>query len=234
MNELLSALSVNNTFFTIAGYPMSYIEFFGTIFNLACVWLLARKNIWNWPIGLVGVTLFAALFYQLNLYADLFEQFYYFATGIIGWYIWLHAKQPENKAESIVVERNTVQQNLFWIIGIIVCTIIGVLIMTRIHLWLPRLFPEPASLPVLDVLTTVMSFAAQALMIRKKLENWLLWIVVDIIAIGLYWYKGIPFVALLYALFLVIATSGFITWRNTYRREHHEKRTGDREILPTT
>jgi nicotinamide mononucleotide transporter len=94
MNEILEFLNVNNTFFTIFNYPMSYVEFFGTILNILTVWLLVKKNIWNWPVGIVAVVLFASLFYQLNLYADLLEQGYYFITGFVGWYLW---QKPRNQ-----------------------------------------------------------------------------------------------------------------------------------------
>jgi nicotinamide mononucleotide transporter len=222
MNALLQLLDVNNTFFTIFNYPMSYVEFFGTLLNVACVYLLTRKNIWNWPIGIAGVIMFGALFYQLNLYADLLEQGFYLVTGFWGWYIWATVKKPNDDAEDIVVKRNTQRDNTYWAVGIAVCTLIGTWVMTRVHLWLPALFPEPAALPLLDVFTTVMSFAAQILLIKRVLENWALWIVVDIIAIGLYWYKGVALVAVLYAAFLVLATRGYITWRQTYRRQQDE------------
>jgi len=213
MNAILNLLSVNNTFFTIFNYQMSYVEFFGTILNIATVWLLVKKNILNWPIGIVAVILFGALFYQLNLYADLFEQGFYLVTGFWGWYAWTKAaKKREAKEEKIVVERNSTRGNMLWLGGIAVFTIIGTWAMSNIHLWLPSLFPEPASLPALDVLTTVMSFAAQILLVFKKFENWILWVIVDVIAIGLYWYKGVPFVSLLYVIFLVLASKGLISW----------------------
>jgi nicotinamide mononucleotide transporter len=166
--------------------------------------------------------MFGALFYQLNLYADLLEQGFYLVTGFWGWYIWATVKKPNDDAEDIVVKRNTQRDNTYWAVGIAVCTLIGTWVMTRVHLWLPALFPEPAALPLLDVFTTVMSFAAQILLIKRVLENWALWIVVDIIAIGLYWYKGVALVAVLYAAFLVLATRGYITWRQTYRRQQDE------------
>jgi nicotinamide mononucleotide transporter len=237
MNELLHLLSVNTTFFTILGYPMSYIEFFGTIFNLACVYLLVRKNIWNWPIGIVGVVLFGILFYQLHLYADLFEQWYYFVTGFVGWYAWAHSRKPRDTDEDIVVKRNSLKANLFWLIVIGIFTAFFTWVMSNVNIWLPTLFPEPAALPFLDVLTTVMSLVAQLLMIQKRLENWILWIIVDVIAIGLYWYKGVPFVALLYVVFLVLACMGLRTWFKTYRKERHEndeEGTDNREVLATT
>jgi nicotinamide mononucleotide transporter len=232
MNELLHLLNVNTTFITILGYPMSYVEFFGTIFNAACVWLVARKNILNWPIGILGVLLFGALFYQLRLYADLSEQIYYFITGFIGWYAWAKAKKPKDGNKEIVVKRNSQNGNIITAIVVLIGTLIGTYLMTHLNIWLPKLFPEQASLPLLDVFTTVMSFAATVLMIQKKLENWVLWIAVDIIGIWLYWHKGVPFVALLYVAFLIMATSGLVTWYRTFRRENNEDRLGNREILP--
>ena len=84
MDALLAFFDVNNIAFTLLGYPISWLEFVGTIFNLVCVLLVARRHILNWPIGLVGVVLFGVLFYQINLYADVAEQIYYFVTGIMG------------------------------------------------------------------------------------------------------------------------------------------------------
>lgn len=222
MNTLLHLLNVNTTFFTIFNYPMSYVEFFGTLFNLACVWLVARKHILNWPVGIIGVVLFGALFYQLHLYADLFEQFYYFFTGFWGWYAWNTARKAKDEPDEIVVKQNSLKTNLMWLGGIGVFTLIGTGIMMNLDNWLPALFPIAASLPLLDVFTTVMSFAAQILMIQKRVENWILWILVDVIGIGLYWYKGVPFVALLYLIFLVLAAGGFKTWLKTLKEQRHE------------
>lgn len=219
MNTLLQLFDIQNTFFTILGYQMSYIEFFGTIFNLACVYLVARKHILNWPIGIIGVVLFAALFYQLNLYADLFEQVYYFVTGFIGWYLWIKARKNQEEKEDIVIERNTKRVNIAWIGGMIVGTIVLTYVMTHLNVWLPKLFPEAASLPLLDTATTVMSFAAQILLVKRRVESWVLWVIVDVIAIGLYWYKQVPLVAILYAIFLVIACNGLITWHKAARKE---------------
>lgn len=225
MNSLLTLFDVNTTFFTIFNYPMSYIEFFGTLANLVCVYLIAKKNVLSWPIGIIGVLLFGALFYQINLYADLFEQSYYLVTGFWGWYVWQKYKSSKKEDENdndIVVERNTKKQNVTILGIILVSTILVSYVMSNIHIWLPRLFPEPASLVLLDTFTTMLSFAAQFLLIKKRLENWVLWIVVDIIGIWLYWYKGVPFVALLYFIFLIIASNGLITWTKSYREQKEE------------
>jgi len=86
-------------------------------------------------------------------------------------------------------------------------------IMSHVHTWAPGAFPEAASYPYLDALTTVMSVTAMWLMARKHIESWLYWIVVDVIGIGLYFAKGIKFVSLLYVVLLVLAIRGWIDWR---------------------
>ena len=96
--ELLQAFfDVNNTAFTMIGYQISWLELVGTIFNLACVILVARRNILTWPIGIIAVILFGALFWQINLYADVIEQVYYLVTGIVGWYMWASVKHRDSE-----------------------------------------------------------------------------------------------------------------------------------------
>jgi nicotinamide mononucleotide transporter len=84
--------------------------------------------------------------------------------------------------------------------------------MSRAHLWQPNLLPEAAAFPYLDAVTTILSFSAMWLMARKRVESWLYWILVDIIGIGLYFTKGVKFVALLYVLLLGLAINGFRMW----------------------
>ena len=85
-------------------------------------------------------------------------------------------------------------------------------IMSRVHGWMPTFFPEAASYPYIDSLTTVMSFVAMWLMARKHIESWIYWIIVDIIGIGLYYVKEAKFISLLYVLLLVLASRGLINW----------------------
>jgi len=217
MEKLLSFFDVNTLFFTFLGYPISYLEFVGTLFTLAAVVLVWRRSIWNWPVSIIGTILFGILFYQIQLYADFFEQIYYFITAFWGWYSWQTYKK-DHDVKTIDVSINTRKANVFWVVGIIVATLIGSFALSNIHLWLPTLFPIPASMVILDAGTTVMSFAATILMIRRRVESWVLWVLVDIIAIGLYWYKDVPFIALLYVIFLGIATAGLINWYKAYKK----------------
>ena len=221
--ELLQAFfNVETTAFTLLGYEISWLELVGTIFNLACVILIARRNIWTWPVGIVGVILFGILFYQINLYADALEQIYYLITGIIGWYMWARLKNRGKDDKKVAITTNTLRANLIWIGGIAAISALTAYALARVHTWLPAIFPEPADLPTLDATTTIMSFAAQFLMMRRRLESWVLWIVVDVIAIGLYWYKDVPFVALLYLIFLINAVYGFVAWHKAMQQPEDE------------
>lgn len=213
MQALYTFLSVENIAFEVLGYQISWLELIGTVFNFICVILAARRNIWNWPIGLIGVVLFGILFYQINLYADFLEQVYYLVTGVVGWYLWVRVGRSKGEQNRVQITTNTYTVNLLWVFGIVAVSIVLGWVTANLHIWATVFFPEPADLPYLDAATTTMAFAAQFLMIRRKLECWYLWILVDIIAIGLYWYKGVPFVALLYVLFLVNACYGWWSWR---------------------
>ncbi|MDO4686758.1 MAG: nicotinamide riboside transporter PnuC [Corynebacterium sp.] len=214
MDAVYSLLSVETIAFEVLGYQISWLELIGTVFNFVCVVLAARRNIWNWPIGLVGVVLFGMLFYQINLYADVLEQVYYLLTGIAGWYLWSRVGRVDSQDNKVGITTNTRVVNLVWVAGIALASILFGWATSNLHVWAATLFPEPADLPYLDAATTMTAFAAQLLMMRRKLESWYLWILVDIVAVGLYWYKGVPFVALLYLLFLVNACYGWWTWRS--------------------
>ena len=217
MNTLLDFFNINTIMFTVIGYPMSYIEFIGTILNIWCVWLTAKGKILSWPIGIVATVLFTALFYQIQLYSDLFEQVYFIITGFIGWYAWAKiAPELRGKDSDIRVGSNTLKRNVLWLVGIGIGTVLMTQVMGNIHLLLPMIFKEAASYPLLDAFTTVMSFAATILLIRRKLEAWYLWILVDIIGIGLYWVKDVKFIALEYVIFLIIATAGYLKWKKIY------------------
>lgn len=204
-------LSVDTIAFTIAGYPLSYLELVGTVFNLWSVWLVTRRRIATWPVGIVGIALFLLLFYQIRLYADVFEQAYFLVASFVGWWRW-HRDPPET------VERSSAAyspQRSLWAWAALTAiggVALGALV-SHAHLWWPTIFTAPAAYPYLDALTTAMSFTATWLMTQKRTEHWLYWIVVDVIGIGLYFAQGAVFVAGLYVVFLVLATKGWWDWR---------------------
>lgn len=210
-------LDVNRVMFTIMGYPMSYIEFFGTLFNLWSVWLIAKQRIATWPVGIVGVLLFLILFYQIQLYSDTLEQVYYLIISVYGWWRWSTAQQSVSTRALPIRFSRPSTLGLGIGITVVLSLLLGLLI-SRIHVLLPALFPEPASYPFLDALTTMMSFTAMFLMAQKRIESWAYWIAVDIIGIGLYYAKDVAFIALLYVVFLVLAVNGLRMWLREARQ----------------
>lgn len=206
-------LSVDTIAFTIIGYPMSYVELIGTILYLWSVWLISRRRVLTWPVGIVSVLLYMALFYQIRLYSDTLEQVYYLGASIYGWWVW--NKSPKNDGQItdvIYSKKNTI---FLWVAVTAIISVFTGFFMSRIHILLPANFPEAASFPYLDALTTIMSFSAMWLMAQKKTESWVYWIIVDVIGIGLYFVKDVKFISLLYVILLILAINGLRTWSKT-------------------
>jgi nicotinamide mononucleotide transporter len=207
----VSVFSIDAIFLNIGSYPLSYIEFAGTVLYFVSVYLISRKNIITWPIGIVSVVLYFILFYQIRLYSDMLEQVYYFIISIVGWVTW----QKKKKEQSDKKIKTSWSSKKGMLTGVVVtCIATGILSFCtfNFHKWFPAIFTDAASLPVLDAVTTVMSFVAMYLTTIRKNEGWIYWIIVDIIAVGLYWVKDVRFIAVQYIILLAMAVYGFINW----------------------
>lgn len=214
---MIDLLSVKTTAITILGYPMSYIELVGTVTSLWSVWLVSRKHILTWPVGIVSVLLFLFLFYQIHLYSDTVEQVYYLITGVYGWWHWLRTR-GQSEDDSVAVNYSSRRAIAIWVAVTLIVSAGAGYFMSRVHLILPSLFPQPAVYPYLDAGTTIMSFTAQWLMTRKHVESWIYWIIVDVIGIGLYYVIDVKFIAALYVVLLFMAINGFLTWHRSARK----------------
>lgn len=202
-------LSVHTVCLVIGNYQLSWIELIGTLFYFASVFLISRRKISTWPVGIVSVILYGILFYQIQLYSDMLEQGYYLIISVIGWMMWNKQKKTEGAVGSLWSSPQG--------IGLaIVITLVGTSILafcvSRFHLWLPSLFPEPASYPALDALTTVMSFVAMYLTTIRRTEGWVYWIIVDVLAVWLYWVKDVRFISAQYVFLLCMAIYGLYFW----------------------
>jgi len=216
----MNIFSVHNMFFTVLGYPMSYIELSATLLITVYVLLITRKIVWAWPLGIFTFSLFAVLFYQVRLYSDFFEQFYYIGNCFYGWYVWLAArKKAQEGGKELAVSYTSGKWRLIACAIIIIGGTAAGFAMSRIHTWLPALFPQPAFYPYIDATATVMGFVAAGLMTHRKIEAWILWLCVNSICIGLYYARDVKFVAILYIFFLALAVNGLITWTKEFRRK---------------
>lgn len=212
MQLILDFFNIGNIAFTVIEYPMSYIELIGTILYLWSVWLITKKNMLTWPIGILSVILYFYLFYQIRLYSDAAEQIYYLFASIYGWWIWNEAKDRTGTA-TVEAQYSRRGHLVLWAILSFIASLALAGWISDAHIRMPAIFPEAASFPFVDALTTIMSFTAMFLMTRKKLESWIYWIIVDIIGIWLYFVKDVQFISLLYVILLVLAIKGFTNWR---------------------
>ncbi len=204
---------IDNIFFIALGYPMSYIEFFGVVFGLIAVALSAKANIWSWPIGVVNVVLAFFFYYQIQLYPDMVLQIFFGITNLIGWWHWAHPKPEEEdqKKELKVSYMKFKQFILIVLIGLSGTFLFGYLA-SRLHEWFPVLFSLPSSFPYADSFILVMSIITTFLMIQKKIECWIIWIVIDIIATVLYFVKGAKFYSIEYLILTMLAAWGLWNW----------------------
>ncbi len=178
----------------------SATEVFGFITGGACVWLGVRQSVWNWSFGLVNNVAFFALFWRERLYADAMIQVVFFTLGVYGWWNWLSS---DTNLRGLVVKRT---QRGEWIF---------LLAISPLAAWGLReiLVVAGGASPSWDALTAVLSLIAQFLLCRKRLENWLVWIVADSVYIPLYLSRQLPLTAVLYAVFLLMCVVGWFQWR---------------------
>lgn len=209
---------LDNYFFEVRGYQVSYLEFFGLVSGVIAVWLSALANIWNWPIGIINVVLSFFVFYQVQLYPDMFLQIFFFVTNVIGWWRWTHPKPEEEdrKHELKISFMKPSQLLLITSVGLAGTILLG-LFASNLHELFPVVFSKPSASPYLDSFITVMSVVTTFYMIEKKVECWIIWIVVDIIATYLYYVRGIPLYGLLYLILTIIASFALWNWIREYR-----------------
>lgn len=193
--------------FTQCVESMTWLEAFGFLTGVACVYLAARENVWNWPIAILNSAAFLVIFLRTGLYSDTLLQLVYLVLSAYGWYEWKFG--GTNRTELAVTRAS----GRTWAY----CVIAGLgswLILSTITSRLPG-----TALPRLDAALTSTSFVAQWMMTRKILDNWLVWIVADIVYVPMFYYKGLCLTSGLYAIFLILAVMGWLHWRRALQRE---------------
>jgi nicotinamide mononucleotide transporter len=191
---------------------MSVLEIVAALFGAVAVYLSAREKIWSWPTAIVNVSLYTIVFFRSRLYADMGLQVVYLVLSIYGWYNWLHGGE---RRTTLHVTRASAR--LLLALAALIAAgsyALGATLAAR----------TDAVLPYLDSALTVTSLVAQWLMTRKVLENWILWIAVDIVYVPMFITRGLAATAILYAVFLVLAVLGFIEWRRSYLRQQPTER----------
>jgi len=198
---------------------MIWIEATAVVFGLLAVWFVVRQNIWCWPTGLVQVTLYVFIFFQVKLYSDVILHLIYVILQIYGWVHWLHGGEQRGE---LPVSRLPARRLLVWILLTLIGTGVWGGVMAR---------TTDAAVPYGDAFTTVASLIAMWMMARKHLENWHFWIAVDLIAIGIYLYKGLYLTSGLYVALLVLSAAGLVSWTKSLQEQGGPD--GPAEISPT-
>jgi nicotinamide mononucleotide transporter len=177
--------------------PFSWTETLGFVSGGTCVWLAVRQHILSWPLGLANNALYFAVFFEARLYADMS------LLGCYGWWKWF----ARRGSAPLAVTRISRSEIALVLAGVPLATL-GLR---------EALIVANGAAPLLDALTTAISLAAQYLLGRKRLENWALWILADLIYVPLYVSRGLHLTAVLYAIFLAMCIAGLRDWLRAHR-----------------
>ena len=180
-----------------------YIEILGTLFGLAYVILAAKKNIWCWIAGIISSFLSVYLFWVYSkLYAEAILYMYYVIAGIVGWVQWSNPKT--DRPFIIKVDSGT---HVFLVVT-------GAVLSFLLYFLISLIFPDAAK-PLIDSFTTVFSFLATWITIRKWISSWIYWIIIDSISVGLYWSRDLNIYAFLMIVYTVLAVYGYYSWKKS-------------------
>jgi nicotinamide mononucleotide transporter len=209
----MNFFDIDHVFFHAWGYPVSYLEFFGLVSGIVAVALSSLANVWSWPLGIINVTLSFFLFYQVQLYPDMFLQVFFFITNVMGWWRWTHPRKfEEDRKHELKVSSCTPKDLMIIVVVGVVGTAGFGLFAGNLHELIPQLFTQPSAFPFVDSFITVMSIIATYYMIQKKIESWLIWLLIDVIATYLYYVRDIKLYSFLYFIYCLIAIFGYFNW----------------------
>jgi nicotinamide mononucleotide transporter len=189
---------------------MSSLEIIGTVLGAIGVSLMIRENVWGWPVGLIQVAVSAWVFFGAKLYSDVMLQVFFFAIQAYGWWHWLRGvRLTSAKVTTLPVTRLTYAALVGWAFaGAVATGAWGELMRQR----------TDAALPYWDAFILMFSLIAQWWQAQKRLECWAGWMLVNLVAVGVYWAKDLYLYAGLYAVFFAMAVAGHIAWKRSRDR----------------
>ena len=191
-----------------------WLDITTTVLGLAYILLEYRASVWMWAVGFVMQALGIVLYYQKGLYADCGMEFYYLTMTIYGYWRWVRQPLPsERDGGKLPIRHFPTRLVLPWVL--IIVAVWGTIY------WLLVTFTN-SNVPVADAFTTALSIVGIWALAHKYLEQWFIWIAVDIVTCVLYYYKDIPFKGTLYGLYVIIAVAGFFKWRQLMKGQQAE------------
>ena len=179
---------------------MTWLEAIAVFFGIASVFYSMREHIWVYPTGIVSTLIYVWICFEFKLYADMGINAYYFAMSIYGWFIWTH---PKKNQEILPV---TWLDSRGWLYSA------GLFAISYPSLVFVLGNFTDSGVPYLDSFTTASAFVGMWLMAKKKVENWIFWIITDLVSVPLYFYKGLLLTSFQFLFFTVLATMGLFAW----------------------
>ncbi len=190
---------------------MSVYEIIGTVLGVIGVALMIRQNVWGWPVGIVQVTVYAWVFFEAKLYSDAILQVFFFGIQAYGWWHWIAGgREGGGSAGGLALPVTRLRRPALagWVA-------VGALATAGWGEFMRR--HTDAALPHWDAFILVFSLIAQWWQARKRLECWVGWMIVNVVAIGVYWAKDLRLTAGLYVIFFAMAVAGDRAWRKSWR-----------------
>ena len=218
----MNFFSVEFFIFDIGGWKPSLMEILGVVSGLLTVYLTSRERLSSWPWGMANGFFFAVVLFQVQLYWDTALNVFYLVASAAGWWLWLHPAKQDPTQDSrgrgrLGISRVTTTQRWIILAVIFVTTLLGGLVGSQFHLWMPGIFPQPAALPYPDSFTTAASLGAFFLQLRKKWESWVIWILVDVVTVAVFYTRGIYLMAWVYGVFALVAVKGLLHWHKAWK-----------------
>lgn len=190
-----------NDTLTLAGFSTSPLELTGFLLSVIMVLLNIRQNHWGWLFGIVSSATYGIVFFNARLYGDASLQLVFIASALWGWYQWLRGAGESKLVVSRLSGAGWAWSSLAWALGFVALA-------AFLHAF------TNTDVPRADGFLTAGSLLGTVLLARKKVENWHVWIAVDVLYVGLYLYKGLMLTAILYAVFVAMAVAGLRAWAN--------------------
>ena len=191
----------------------SWLEILAVIFGLLSVWYARQENIMVYPTGIISVVIYVYICFNYKLYADAGINFFYFIMSVYGWYNWSRpSSKPPLKISYLNKREWMITIAMFLVSIVVILILLKIFKKDDLDYW-------STNVPYIDTFTTAIFIVAMWHMALKKTENWIFWIIGDVISVPLYIYKGLAFSGFQYFVFLILAIMGFISWRNKWFTE---------------
>jgi nicotinamide mononucleotide transporter len=184
-------------------------EFIAVVFGLLSVWFARKENILVYPTGIISVLLYVYICFEVKLYADAGINLYYFIMSVYGWYSWAKKKDRPELHITVCSWRDWIFSAILFVVSLaVIIALLKIFKKDDLEYW-------STMVPYIDTFVTSVFIVGMWMMARKKIENWILWIIGDAISIPLFIFKGLAFTGFQFLAFLVLAVLGYISWRKT-------------------